>query len=170
MQMSRVFASSSWIFCHTVLSIPATAGFVLLDECWFTSFYLKCILNSDVVNKLMFWRFECMSTKLLNNIGLLSVLYCCVNLLGSYTHSCFWTTVCKTVRRMLSDRCLSVCPVSLLSDCNVGVLCPNGWMDQDETWHADRPRPWPHCVRWGLMQLPSPKGHSPQFSAHICCG
>ena len=32
-------------------------------------------------------------------------------------------------------------------------------MDQDETWLAGRPRPWPHCVRWG-----------PQFSAHICCG
>ena len=23
----------------------------------------------------------------------------------------FWATVCKTVRPMLSDRCLSVCPV-----------------------------------------------------------
>ena len=55
---------------------------------------------------------------------------------------------------MLSVRCLSVC--------NVRALWPNGWTDQDETWHADRPRPWPRCVRWG----PS----SPQFSAHICCG
>jgi len=45
-----------------------------------------------------------------------------------------------------------------------------GWTDQDETWHAGRPRPWPHCVRWGPSS-PSPKGHSPgQFSAHICCG
>jgi len=32
---------------------------------------------------------------------------------------------------MLSDRCLSVCPV-----CDVDVLWPNDWMDQDETWHA----------------------------------
>ena len=46
--------------------------------------------------------------------------------------------VCKTVRPMLSDH---VCPV-----CNVSVLWPNGWMNQDETWHAGRPRPWPHCV------------------------
>jgi len=60
--------------------------------------------------------------------------------------------------------CLSVCPV-----CDVGVLWPNGWMDQDNTWHGDRPRPWPHCVRWGPSS-PSPKGHSPQFSAHVCCG
>jgi len=61
---------------------------------------------------------------------------------------------------------LSVCPVW-----NVGVLWPNGWMDQDETWHAGRPLPWPHRVRWG-PSAPSPKGHSPlpQFSAYICCG
>jgi len=32
----------------------------------------------------------------------------------------------KTFRPMLSDRC-HVCPV-----CDVGVLWPNGWMDQDE--------------------------------------
>ena len=54
------------------------------------------------------------------------------------TVSHFWATVCKTVRPMLSDRCLScpVCPV-----CDVGVLWPNGWTHQDETWHAGRPRP-----------------------------
>ena len=37
---------------------------------------------------------------------------------------------------MLSDRCLSVCPV-----CDVGVLWPNGCMDPDETWHGCRPGP-----------------------------
>jgi len=47
----------------------------------------------------------------------------------------FWETVCNTVRPMLLDRCpvclfcLSVYPV-----CDVGVLCTNGWMDQDATW------------------------------------
>jgi len=64
---------------------------------------------------------------------------------------------------MLSDRCLSV-----LSVCDVGVLRSNGWMDQDETWHAGRPRPWPHCVRW-RHSSPPPKGHSPQLSAHVYC-
>ena len=59
----------------------------------------------------------------------------------------FWATVCKTVRHILSDRCLSVCPVCL-SVCNVGVLRLNGSMHQDETWHADTPRPWLHCVKW----------------------
>ena len=61
-------------------------------------------------------------------------------------YSSFWATVCETVRPMVSDRCLSVCPV--LSVSNVGVLWPNGLTDQDEPWHAGRPRPWPHCVRW----------------------
>jgi len=44
---------------------------------------------------------------------------------------------------MLSDRC-PVCPVS-----NVGVLWPNDLMDENETWHAYRPWPRPHRVRWG---------------------
>jgi len=58
---------------------------------------------------------------------------------------------------MLSDRCLSC-----LSVCNVRALWPKGWTDQDETWHAGRPRPWPHCVRWGVGPSSPPlKGHSP---------
>jgi len=47
---------------------------------------------------------------------------------------------------------LSVCPV-----CNVGVLWPDGWMDQDETRHAGSPRLWSQCIRWGPT-CPSPKG------------
>ena len=42
-------------------------------------------------------------------------------------------------------------------------------MDQDETWYAGRPRPWPHCVRWG-PRFPSPKGAQPPFLAYIYCG
>ena len=59
----------------------------------------------------------------------------------------------------------------VLSVCNVRALWPNGWTDQDETWHAGRPRPWPHCFRWGPSS-PSPKGAQPlpQFLAHVCCG
>jgi len=62
--------------------------------------------------------------------------------------------------------CLS-CPVCTV--CNVGVLWPNGWTDQDETWHAGRPRPWPHCIRWGLSS-PFPKRGPPQFLAHVHYG
>ena len=71
----------------------------------------------------------------------------------------FWATVCKTVRPMLLVRCLSVC--------DVGILWPNGWTDQDETWHAGRPRPWPHCVSWDPAARP-PKGHSlPIFGPYL---
>jgi len=27
------------------------------------------------------------------------------------------------------------------------LLWPNGWIDQDETWHGGRTRPKPHSVR-----------------------
>jgi len=56
----------------------------------------------------------------------------------------------------------------VLSVCDVGVLWPNGWMRQNQTWHAGRPRPWTHCVK---SHLPLPNRTQPmQFSAHICCG
>jgi len=29
------------------------------------------------------------------------------------------------------------------------LLWPNGWMDQDVTWYADKPRPRRRCIRWG---------------------
>ena len=74
------------------------------------------------------------------------------------------TTVCKTVRPTLSDRCLSCplcpfcpdCPV-----CYVGVLWPNGWMDQYEIWHAGGSRSRTHCARWGPSSSPQKRGHSP---------
>ena len=70
---------------------------------------------------------------------------------------------------MLSDRCLTV--LSCPSVCNVGVLWPKGGMDQDETWHAGRRLPKPHCVRWGPDPAPlSKRDTDPQFSAHVCCG
>jgi len=80
--------------------------------------------------------------------------------------------------------CLYVC-LSVLFVRNVDVLWPNGYMDKDGTWHAGRPRPWPHCVRWGARLgievrlgpghiVPggdpaalTKSGHSPQFLAHI---
>ena len=125
----------------------------------------------------------------------------------------FWATVCKTVRSMLLDRCLSCVSVRLsatLVYCGqtVGwfktklgmevclgpghivldghpappkkghisphfsahVLWPNGWMDQDATWNGGRPRPRPHCVRWGPSSpLAKKREHnSPQFSALVC--
>ena len=61
---------------------------------------------------------------------------------------------------------LFVYPVRPVLD--VGVLWPNGGMDQDETRQAVGLSRG-HIVLYGT-QLPIPNGHSPQFSAHICCG
>jgi len=64
---------------------------------------------------------------------------------------CCWTIV------------LSVC-LSFLSVCHIGVLWPNGWMDQDDTWHGGRHWPRPHCVRWDGNPTPAPKRYTvPQF-------
>ena len=49
-------------------------------------------------------------------------------------------------------------------------MWPNGWMDQDATGYGGRPRPRPRCARWGPRSPSSKRGHSPQFSAHVCCG
>jgi len=76
----------------------------------------------------------------------------------------FWATVCKTVRSMLSDRCLSclsLCLSVMLVYCSQTV----GWIDA--IWYGDRPRPRPHCVRWGPA-LPHEKGHNrPPLSVHF---
>jgi len=49
------------------------------------------------------------------------------------------------------------------------LLCPNGWMDQDDTWRGGGPLSGPHCARWGPSSPPQ-KGGKPQFSAHFYCG
>ena len=85
--------------------------------------------------------------------------------LARFTWRFLWATVYETVCPMLSDRC----PVlSVLSVCDIGVLWPNGCMDQHETWHGGTPRPWPRCVRWG-PSFPSQMGTAPKFSAHVYC-
>ena len=58
---------------------------------------------------------------------------------------------------MLSDRCLSV-----LSVCDVGVLWPNGWTDQDATWYGGRPRPG-HIVLDGDRAPPQRRGTASNF-------
>ena len=54
------------------------------------------------------------------------------------------------------------------------LLWPNGWMSQDRTWHGGRPRPRPHCARWGPSSPPQiGEGswvHVHQFSAHVYYG
>jgi len=57
-------------------------------------------------------------------------------------------------------------PLPIFSPC---LLWTSGWVHQDATWHAGRPRPRRYCDGWGPSS-PSLKGHSPQFSAHVRCG
>jgi len=76
---------------------------------------------------------------------------------------------------MLSYRCLSVLSCPVCPVCDVGVLWPNGWTDQYETWHAGRPRPRRLCVRSGSNPLPQKGGESacPIFGPRLlwpnCC-
>ena len=65
---------------------------------------------------------------------------------------------------ILSVRCLSCClscPV-----CNVGVLWPNGWTDQDETWHAGRLGPVHIVLDGDAGPLPQ-RGNPPIFSPYL---
>ena len=60
----------------------------------------------------------------------------------------FWGIVCKTWFALCYQTV--VCPVCL----SVMFCIMAKWLDQskvfqDETWHLGRPRPWPHCIRWG---------------------
>jgi len=54
---------------------------------------------------------------------------------------------------------------------SMSIFWPNVRMDRGicHLVYGGRPRPRPHCARWGPSS-PSQKGHSPQFSAHVCCG
>jgi len=85
-----------------------------------------------------------------------------------------WIGICvKTVMgRPLVKRFALCYRTVVLSKClvsDVGVLWPNGWMDQDETCMQLGLDPG-HIVLDGDPTPPPPKGH-PQFSAYrpICC-
>jgi len=54
----------------------------------------------------------------------------------------FWANVLQTAALCSRTVVCPVCPI--LSVCDVGVLWPNGWMNQDATWYGGRPRPRPH--------------------------
>jgi len=77
-----------------------------------------------------------------------------IGLFNTYCHYAKQFALCY--RTVVLSACLSV------------TLVHCGQTDQDETWHAGRPQPG-HIVLDGDPAPTPPKGHSPQFSAHICC-
>jgi len=72
----------------------------------------------------------------------------------------FWATVRFP---MLSVHCLSVCLSVTLVYCGQTF----GWIKTKPGMQVGLGPG--HTVRWGPTSRPL-KGHSPQFSAHICCG
>jgi len=82
----------------------------------------------------------------------------------------FGATICKTVRPMLLDHCLS-CPVHLSCLWRWCIVTNQmlGWIEMKLGTQVDLGLS--QTVLDGDPAPPSPKGHSlPQFSAHICCG
>jgi len=86
-----------------------------------------------------------------------------INFISKHTTDTFWATVCKTVRPVLSDRCLSCLSVTFVHcaqtvgrikmklDTQVGLGPGHNLLDRD-------PAP------------PPQRGAAPKFSAYICCG
>ena len=85
----------------------------------------------------------------------------------------FWATVCKTVRPVLSNRCLchvlsvliSLSCLSVLSVTLVNCGQADGLI-KVKLGMRGRPRPWPHCVRWGSSS-PSPRVTPPIFGPFL---
>ena len=60
-----------------------------------------------------------------------------------------------------------IAPPQIFGPC---LLWPNGWMDQDGTWHGGRPQPRRLCVRWGPSPLSKKGAHpSPIFGKFLLC-
>jgi len=69
-------------------------------------------------------------------------------------------TVCFLGHRLYNGSPYAIGPLFVLSVHNVGLLWPNGWINQDATWYGGRSRPRRHCVRWGPSSH-TRKGHRP---------
>ena len=70
------------------------------------------------------------------------------------------------LNNFLDDRFALCYRIVVCRVCEVGVWWPNGETDQDETWHAGRNQPRPHCVRWGLSCTPK-KGQTSGSRCHL---
>jgi len=78
-----------------------------------------------------------------------------------------WFALCY---RTIVLSVLSCLYMSVLSVHDIGVLLPNGWMDQDETWRGGSSRRWARGPGHIVLDGDLAAHPSPQFSAHVCCG
>jgi len=81
----------------------------------------------------------------------------------------FWATVGKTVRPMLSDRCLSVC-LSVLSVCLSVTLVYCGQTVGRIKMKLGMQVGLGHIFLDGDPAPPPQNGAEPSFPAHVCCG
>ena len=94
-------------------------------------------------------------------------LKCLHLLITAFADSHFWATVCKTVRPMLSVRCLTVCPACL----SVTFVHCGQMVERIKTKLGTQVGLGPgHIVLDGDPAPLLQRGTAPQFSAHICCG
>ena len=88
-----------------------------------------------------------------------------MNLFFKYQDECYFAFGRPFVKRFALSYRTVACPVCLIL--SVTLVCcelwPNGWMDQDKTWQVGRPRPRPHCVRWGPSS-PGTEAQQPPLS------
>ena len=66
--------------------------------------------------------------------------YMCSKVILAHTGAVFGRPFVK-----LLALCYQTIVLSVQSVCDVGVLWPNGWMDEDENLHGGRLWPQPHC-------------------------
>ena len=102
-----------------------------------------------------------------------------ISLIMSYSpttlnHPYFWATVCKRVRLCCRTVVMScpvrpVCPVCLWRWCTVAKRFDGSRWKLGQVGVQVGLGPG-HNVLDGDTAQPPLKGHSPQFSAHICCG
>ena len=116
--------------------------------------------NAPLIHLSISWRANNIySDKLF--VGRYIYIYCLLLYLAFHTYLLFGR---PSVKRFALCYQTVVC----LSVCNISVLWPKGWIDQDQTWHGGRPRPQPHCVRWGPHSPSQKSGHSTPSSFGPC--
>ena len=119
-----------------------------------------------------FWQSTCLwITVIITGIGTGFIYSSLFTRAALQSQSCFTVATSSRACKLSHQSYTSPSTLSCLSVrfvCNVGVLWPNGWTDQDELGMRVGLGP-DHAVLDGDPAPPLPRGTRPQFSFHICC-